>query len=106
MKLPHRVDLEELVETFEDLQGWVDSQSELFAELVLISGEELVQTWDDVTIIEFIYEDEVAIDIWMNVDQADEAMSINEEHWVATEEYGKAARARDVREYIKKRQEN
>ena len=104
MKLPHKLDAEDFFSQYETLQDWADDNPELFSSLVLEGCEALAYTEaTDITVLTIGVPGVMGVTVELDMSSAEETVRINEEHWVKVEDYSRAARARDAREYIKKK---
>jgi len=102
--LPYIVDLDAENLDYPTLQEWAEAHALIMDSLVL-EGCELMfldEKIDSITLIEFWFEKEVAALIDLTREEMLEALENNMMHWAEREEYGKAARARDLLDKLKK----
>ena len=103
--LPYIVDLDTEDLDYPSLQEWVEAHALIMDSLVLEGSEIMLidETIDSITLIEFWLDNDVAALVDLTREGIKEALGNNMAHWATREEYGKAAKARDLLEKLNKR---
>lgn len=103
--LPLIIDLEIISLEHISIVEWVESNPQMMANAVYEALEEVAAgKTDTITLIELCIGGDAQLAIELEPADADEPARLNEEYWVSCEDYLRAARVRDIREYIKKKQ--
>lgn len=103
--LPIIVDIETISIEHEGIVEWVESNPQVMANAVYEALERVAAgETKTITLIELCVESIPQFAIELDPADADEPARLNEGFWVSREDWFHAARVRDIREYIKNKQ--
>lgn len=103
--LPLIIDMETISLKYNGIAEWVESNPHIMANAVYEALEQVAAgETDTITLIELCIGGDTQLAIELEPTDVDEPARLNEGYWVSCEDWNRASRVRDIREYIKKKQ--